>query len=101
EKWAIYSGSKTCVMSINSDTVFAVSGGARGITAHCVIEMARRFGCRFILLGRTDIAQPEPGWAFEAETRQSLQQRYLEYALSNGEKPHPQAIRREIDSVLA
>jgi NAD(P)-dependent dehydrogenase (short-subunit alcohol dehydrogenase family) len=94
-------------MSIKSDTVFIVSGGARGITGHCVVAMAQRFGCRFILLGRTDITQPEPAWAVQTEDRQILQKHYIEYATTNranggnGAIPHPQAIRREIDSVLA
>src|SRR3954465_8505328 len=94
-------------MSIKSDTVFIVSGGARVISGHCVFAMAQRFGCRFILLGRTDITQPEPTWAVQTEDRQTLQKHYIEYATSNranggnGAKPHPQAIRREIDSVLA
>lgn len=88
-------------MSIGSDAVFAVSGGARGITAQCVVEMARRFRCRFILLGRTDVTTPEPSWAAQTGDRQELQKRYVAAAMANGEKPHPQTIRREIDRVLA
>jgi len=37
------------------DDVFLVSGGGRGITSLCVIEMAKKFQCKFILFGRTEI----------------------------------------------
>ena len=49
--------------AIGSDTLFVVSGGARGVTAHCVIRLAQRFRCRFILLGRTVMGESEPPWA--------------------------------------
>ncbi|RKZ79861.1 MAG: beta-ketoacyl synthase, partial [Candidatus Parabeggiatoa sp. nov. 1] len=36
---------------LSSDSVFLVSGGGRGITAQCVIKLAKAFQCKFILLG--------------------------------------------------
>jgi NAD(P)-dependent dehydrogenase (short-subunit alcohol dehydrogenase family) len=39
------------------------SGGARGITARCVVALARRYGWRFVLLGRTSVEEPLPEWA--------------------------------------
>ena len=39
--------------TVTSDSVFLVSGGARGVTANCVIEAAMIFKCKFILLGRS------------------------------------------------
>ena len=47
----------------DENSVFIVTGGARGIASDCVKEMARNFSCRFVLLGRTDIYQEEPEWA--------------------------------------
>ncbi|WP_405496404.1 beta-ketoacyl synthase N-terminal-like domain-containing protein [Nocardia sp. NBC_00511] len=44
-----------------ADTL-VVTGGARGVTATCVLELARHSDCRFVLLGRTELAA-EPEWA--------------------------------------
>jgi acyl transferase domain-containing protein len=40
-----------------------VSGGARGVTAAVVIEMARRWKPSFLLLGRTPVPGEDPAWA--------------------------------------
>ncbi|HEV7556020.1 MAG TPA: acyltransferase domain-containing protein, partial [Kofleriaceae bacterium] len=44
-------------LSLSSDAVVMVTGGARGITALAAIELARRFRCRIELVGRS----PYPG----------------------------------------
>ncbi|MGW4124882.1 beta-ketoacyl synthase N-terminal-like domain-containing protein [Nocardia sp. NPDC004711] len=44
-----------------ADTL-VVTGGARGVTATCVLELARTSACRFVLLGRTELAE-DPEWA--------------------------------------
>ena len=48
--------------TLSADDVLLVTGGARGVTALCVLELARRSAARFVLLGRTELA-PEPEWA--------------------------------------
>ena len=40
-----------------------VTGGARGVTAACVDELARRYQPSLLLLGRTPAPGSEPGWA--------------------------------------
>jgi acyl transferase domain-containing protein/acyl carrier protein len=47
---------------VRADDVFVVTGGARGITALCVAELAAARPAEFILLGRTELTA-EPGWA--------------------------------------
>ncbi|MFE3258678.1 beta-ketoacyl synthase N-terminal-like domain-containing protein [Nocardia sp. NPDC059091] len=44
-----------------ADTL-VVTGGARGVTATCVLELARTSACRFVLLGRTELDE-DPEWA--------------------------------------
>ncbi|MGW4248597.1 KR domain-containing protein, partial [Nocardia sp. NPDC004722] len=44
-----------------ADTL-VVTGGARGVTATCVLALARTSACRFVLLGRTDLTA-DPEWA--------------------------------------
>lgn len=40
--------------SIGPRTTFLVTGGADSLVARCVVGLARRFGCRFILLGNQE-----------------------------------------------
>ncbi|WP_268844420.1 type I polyketide synthase [Streptoalloteichus hindustanus] len=47
---------------LGPDDLLVVTGGARGVTAHCVTALARAFPCRLLILGRTPVAE-EPGWA--------------------------------------
>lgn len=56
--------------------IVLASGGARGITARCVVALARRYGWRFVLLGRTPVLGPLPAWAgvvtVEAEIKEQI-----------------------------
>ncbi|MCA9570605.1 MAG: CocE/NonD family hydrolase, partial [Myxococcales bacterium] len=46
-------------LSLDADSVVVVSGGARGVTAACVVDLARATGAKFVLLGRTAL-EDEP-----------------------------------------
>jgi hypothetical protein len=73
---------------IAANDVVVVSGGARGVTAACVVEWATRCPARFVLLGRTALA-PEPeacrGIADDAGLKKAL----FNQARANGESPSP------------
>jgi NAD(P)-dependent dehydrogenase (short-subunit alcohol dehydrogenase family) len=84
----------------NSQTVFLVSGGARGITAQCAIQLAERFHSRFILLGRSACA-PEPAWAAGASGEAALKQQALQAMLAQGQKPKPAQLQKAVEAVLA
>lgn len=47
------------LVALDSDSVVLITGGARGITAAVACELARRFGCRLELVGRTPMPAPE------------------------------------------
>ncbi|MCD4654073.1 SDR family NAD(P)-dependent oxidoreductase, partial [bacterium] len=44
-----------------------LTGGARGVTAMCAIELARRFGVNLLLVGRSKQATDEPDWLTNLE----------------------------------
>lgn len=87
-------------MSISSDTVFLVSGGGRGITAQCVVELARQFQCRFVLLGRTAL-QDEPDWAQGVTAEADLKKQAIAALQAAGDKPTPVAVGRMVSRVQA
>ncbi|WP_181698313.1 type I polyketide synthase [Nocardia sp. GTS18] len=47
---------------LTEDDLLLVTGGARGVTATCVLALARHSAARFLLLGRTTLGE-EPAWA--------------------------------------
>jgi len=83
---------------ISSTSVFLVSGGAKGITAECVIELAKQKKCQFILLGRSAIAD-EPTWAVGCSSESELKQRLMEDFLAKGEKPTPVMVQHEFNAI--
>ncbi len=78
---------------VGPDDLFLVSGGARGITAACVVGMTRRFRCGFVLLGRTPLT-PQPDWADPTLDDAALKQRIAATLTARGERPLPAAIQR-------
>jgi NAD(P)-dependent dehydrogenase (short-subunit alcohol dehydrogenase family) len=78
---------------VRADDRFLVSGGARGITAACVIGMAQRFRCSFVLLGRTPLTPPPP-WFDPTLADAELKQRIAADLTARGERPLPAAIQR-------
>lgn len=85
-----------------SGTVFLVSGGAKGITAHCVVELARRFGARFILVGRSSYGEePEPAWAGGVGDEAGLKRAAMEALTGAGERPTPRRVQQMVRRVLS
>ncbi|MDB9311357.1 SDR family NAD(P)-dependent oxidoreductase [Aphanizomenon sp. CS-733/32] len=83
---------------ITKDQVFLVSGGAKGITAKCVIKIAQEYQCKFILLGRSS-TEVEPVWAENCENEAELKQRILENFQAQGEKPTPIMVQKKYRSI--
>lgn len=88
-------------VKITSDTVFLVAGGGKGVTAACVMEMARRHQNRFILLGRSDISEPEPEWAINCSDDTELKKRCMKAFKVAGEKPTPMKIAGRLKQILS
>ncbi|WP_240487662.1 SDR family NAD(P)-dependent oxidoreductase [Photorhabdus australis] len=74
---------------VSSEDIFVVTGGGRGITAQCVIEMAKRSQARFVLLGRTDLDAPLPTWAQGATTLDERKAAAIAYLRSQQIQPTP------------
>ncbi len=73
--------------TVTPDSVFLVSGGARGVTATCVVEMAKAFGCKFILLGRSPAEGDLPDFARGDLDEATLKRRIMEDLKARGEAP--------------
>lgn len=74
---------------VTSDDVLVVTGGARSITAQCVIELAKKSQAAFVLLGRTDITVPLPEWAEGKTTPAERKVAAISHLQAQGEQPTP------------
>ena len=87
--------------SVNSDSVFLVSGGAKGVTAHCVIEIAKQYQSKFILLGRSSFDDNEPSWAKGITDEVALKKAAMQALIAAGDKPTPVKVTQFVRPVLA
>ncbi len=87
--------------TITQNSVFVVSGGAKGITARCVEHLAAHYGCKFILLGRSTYESTEPTWAQGASDEAALKMAAMGALKAQGEKPTPPAVNKMARGVLS
>jgi acyl transferase domain-containing protein/NAD(P)H-dependent flavin oxidoreductase YrpB (nitropropane dioxygenase family)/short-subunit dehydrogenase len=87
-------------LAIDRSSVVLLTGGARGITAIVALAMARRFGCKLELVGRSPLPDDEE----DGELRAALDAPSLRRALvarMNGAGPaSPAAIEAQVRSIL-
>lgn len=86
---------------VDRSDVFVVSGGAKGVTAACVMEMARRFQSGFILLGRSPIDFDLPDYATGPVDAAQLNQLIMNDLKARGEMPTPKKIRSMSGNILS
>ncbi|MEA5595650.1 SDR family NAD(P)-dependent oxidoreductase [Rivularia sp. UHCC 0363] len=87
--------------SIRPKSVFLVSGGAKGITAKCVIELAQQYPCKFILLGRSSLLESEPLFARDCFDEAVLKKNIMEDLLARGEKPTPMQVKKIYNQIIS
>ncbi|TAD97269.1 MAG: SDR family NAD(P)-dependent oxidoreductase, partial [Bacteroidetes bacterium] len=86
---------------ITTKSVFLVSGGAKGVTADCVLKMAEVYQCKFILLGRSSNDFAEPTWAKGITSEADLKKLAMQDLISKGEKPTPILVQKAVNQVVA
>ena len=84
---------------LTDQDVFLVTGGARGITAECVIELSAHSEASFIIIGRTDIDAKLPEWAAGLTTTDELRKAAIKELGSKGEQPTPVKINRMVSDI--
>ncbi len=77
-----------------------VSGGAKGVTASVVVEMAKRYRPDLLLLGRSELDAADPAWA-RGIPDDGLRKAWMDFARSQGDKPTPKAMDRAVRKVTS
>jgi NAD(P)-dependent dehydrogenase (short-subunit alcohol dehydrogenase family) len=85
---------------LSRDSVLVVSGGARGVTAATLLELARRSQPRVVLLGRTPLEE-EPVACWDAADDAALKRALLEEAKAEGRTVTPSELGRQVQRILA
>ncbi|WP_084395753.1 SDR family NAD(P)-dependent oxidoreductase [Henriciella aquimarina] len=85
---------------IGPQDVILVTGGARGVTADCIIELARQTGARFALLGRSEIT-PWPADLDPSTDQKALRGALAARAKAAGEKITPAALNAQARALLS
>ncbi|QLE59066.1 SDR family NAD(P)-dependent oxidoreductase [Nostoc sp. TCL26-01] len=91
----------TTQTQVRPSSVFVVSGGAKGITAQCVVELAKHQPCQFILLGRSEIIANEPDFARDCVEESVLKKAIMQHLLSQGEKPTPMSVQKVYNKIVS
>jgi NAD(P)-dependent dehydrogenase (short-subunit alcohol dehydrogenase family) len=86
---------------VTSNSVVLVTGGGRGITAQCVVRLAERAKCKFILVGRTSIDEPLPAWTEQTEDEVGMKRKVMEDLAAKGEKPLPAKVQKIYKGIVA
>jgi NADP-dependent 3-hydroxy acid dehydrogenase YdfG len=87
--------------NVSADSVFLVSGGARGVTATCVVEMAKVFKCKFILLGRSDYSYQVPAFAKNETDEGQLKRLIMTDLKDKGEAPSLAKVKSIYNNIIA
>ena len=87
-------------LPIGTDDVIVVSGGARGVTAAAVIELARVSASTFVLLGRSEFVDEADGHA-DALDDASLKRSVLAAATARGETLTPSQLTAAVGRIVA
>ncbi|HOT92541.1 MAG TPA: SDR family NAD(P)-dependent oxidoreductase [Anaerolineae bacterium] len=85
----------------DTNDVFLVTGGGRGITAQCAIRLAERYGGTYILIGRSPLEATEPAWATGCDDEAALKAHAIATMQADGARPKPAEVQRAVDRVLA
>lgn len=87
--------------TITKDSVFLVSGGAKGVTATCVKEIAKTFGCKFILLGRSANDFEIPTFAKNESEEGALKRLIMMDLKEKGEKPNLAKVKTIYNQIIS
>jgi NADP-dependent 3-hydroxy acid dehydrogenase YdfG len=70
-------------LALESDAFIIATGGARGVTAACLLDLARKTPIRLLVLGRTTL-EPEPKFCAGLSDQPSLNRAFIEDARVRG-----------------
>ncbi len=68
---------------LSKDDVIVITGGAKGVTAACAVELSKQHAPTIILIGRSKQPSPDPDWAENIFDEAELKRAILTHKYSN------------------
>ncbi|WP_158300868.1 type I polyketide synthase [Chromobacterium sp. ATCC 53434] len=96
---AAYAGAE--LPPLRAGELVLVTGGARGVTAHCVQALARQVPAHFVLIGRSALLESDPAWAAGVDDNAALKSQALQHLRAAGQNPTPRQLEDSCRAVLA
>jgi len=87
-------------ITLGPDSVIIASGGARGVTAQSLIQLAKQTHSKFVLLGRTPLTE-EPAFCDGVAGEPALKKAFLADAKSRGASLKPAEVSAKAAQVIA
>ncbi len=94
---------KESVPQIGSKDVFIVTGGAKGVTAACAVELAKTCAPVIALVGRSVEPFEEDGWSRDLQTPAELKKAILANGFpdSGSQKPTPSDVENQYRRIMS
>ncbi len=87
-------------VSIESDDVMVITGGAKGVTAACAIELAKQYSPVIVLIGRSDLLSGEAHWSKNIDEPSRLKKAILTHAFGK-KKAKPADIEKIYKQIIS
>jgi NAD(P)-dependent dehydrogenase (short-subunit alcohol dehydrogenase family) len=87
-------------LNLQAGDAVVISGGARGITAVCALELARRVRPALVLLGRSPEPVAEPEWMVDLQGETEVKKALLQAEFA-GASATPAEVERRLKQLLA
>lgn len=88
------------VVNLEPGDLVVATGGARGVTASSLEMLAKKAQPTLLLLGRSDISQPEPAEVAGVDGEAALKGALIQGARARGEKVKPADINKQVWKIL-
>ncbi|MCK5312605.1 MAG: SDR family NAD(P)-dependent oxidoreductase, partial [Desulfobacteraceae bacterium] len=86
--------------AIAKDDLFVITGGAKGVTAECAIEIAKSFSPKIMLIGRSENPTIEPDWAKGISSESDIKKAILKNQFAN-QTPKPVELEKSYRQLMS
>lgn len=91
---------KTSDLDLNATSMVLVTGGARGITAEIAIELAKRYGCHLVLVGRAQKPNAESDLTQGLYSTKEIKAALIESAKASGKSVSIAEIEHQYQQII-
>ncbi|MCP3901913.1 MAG: polyketide-type polyunsaturated fatty acid synthase PfaA, partial [Desulfobacteraceae bacterium] len=85
---------------VANDDLFVITGGAKGVTAECAIEIAKSFSSKIMLIGRSESPTEEPDWIKNLSAESEIKKAILKNQFTN-KTPKPVQLEKAFKKLMS